>query len=67
MAQKDYGNEALNRSKVFRWYSRFRNDDVRGAAPKSTRKEVNNTAVDHFVKNDLRIAIEMKAQSLNLP
>ena len=67
LAQKDYGNEAPNRSFVFRWYSRFRNDDERSGRPKSTRKEVNNTAVDHFVKNDLRIASEMKAQSLNLP
>ena len=24
LAQKAYGNEALNRSNVFRWYSRFR-------------------------------------------
>jgi len=25
LVQKSYGNEALNRSNVFRWYSRFRN------------------------------------------
>jgi len=24
LVQKAYGNEAVNRSKVFRWYSRFR-------------------------------------------
>jgi len=24
LVHKDYGNESLNRSKVFRWYSRFR-------------------------------------------
>jgi hypothetical protein len=24
LMQKAYGNEAVNRSKVFRWYSRFR-------------------------------------------
>ena len=39
LVQKDYGNEALNRSNVFRWYSRFRDgrelveDDERCARP----------------------------------
>jgi len=43
LVQNSYGNEVLNRSKVFRWYSRFRdgrelveNDERRGR-PKSTR------------------------------
>jgi hypothetical protein len=45
LVQKDYGNEAVNRSNGFRWYSRFRDgrelvkDDRRGR-PKSTRTEV---------------------------
>jgi hypothetical protein len=51
LVQKAYGNEALNRSNVFRWYSRFRNgrelveDDERGGRPQSTRTEVNIAAV----------------------
>jgi len=50
--QEAYGNEALNRSKVFRWYSQFRDrmelveDDERGGRPKSTR-----TPVADLVKN----------------
>jgi len=42
LVQKDYGNEVLNRSNVFRWYSRFGDgrelveDDERGGLPKST-------------------------------
>jgi len=46
LVQKAYGNEALNRSKVFRWYSRFRDgrelveDKERGSRPKSTRTEL---------------------------
>ena len=54
--QKAYGNEALNRSNVFRWYSRFREgrelveDDERDGRPKSTRTEVNIAAVADFVK-----------------
>ena len=46
LVQKTYGNEAVNRSNVFRQYSRFREgrelveDDVRGGRPKSTRTEV---------------------------
>ena len=57
---KAYGNEALNRSNVFRWYSRFRDgrelveDDERDGRPKSTRTEVNIAAVAKLVKNDSR-------------
>ena len=60
--QKAYGNEDVNRSNVFRWYSRFRDgrdlvdDDERGGRTKSTRTEVNIVAVADLVKNDRRIA-----------
>ena len=56
LMEKAYGNEALNRSNVFRWYFRFRGgrelveDDERGGRPKSTRTEVNITAVADLVK-----------------
>jgi hypothetical protein len=42
LVQKTYGNEALNRLNVFRWYSRFRDgrelveDDDRGGHQKLT-------------------------------
>ena len=71
LVQKDYGNEAVNRSNIFRWYSRFRDgrevvdNDERGGHPKSARTEVNITAVADLVKNDRRIASRMKAESLN--
>jgi len=71
--QKAYGNEALNRSNIFRWYSRFRDgrelveDDERGGRPKSTRSEVNIAAVADLVKNDHQIASRMIAESLNIP
>ena len=59
----------MNRSKVFRWYSRFRDgrelvgDDERGGRTKSTRTEVNIAAVAdllkklplNHIKNDSRI------------
>ena len=53
--QKAYGNETLNRSNVFRWYSRFQDgrelvDDERGGRPKSTRTEVNIAAVADLIK-----------------
>jgi hypothetical protein len=66
-------NEALYRSNVFRWYSRFRDgrelveDDDSGGRPKSTRSEVNIAAVADLVKNDRRIASTMIAESLNIP
>jgi hypothetical protein len=71
--QKVYGNEAVNRSNVFRWYSRFRGgrglveEDKRHGRPKSTRTEVNIAAVADLVTNDRRIASRMIAESLNIP
>jgi hypothetical protein len=62
LVQKAYGNRAVNRSNVFRPYSRFRDgrelveDDERGGRPKSTRTKVNIAAVADLVKNDRRIA-----------
>ena len=57
VAQKAYGNKAVNRPNVFRWYSRFRDgmelveDDESGGRPKSTRTEVNiAAAADDLVK-----------------
>ena len=61
LVQKAYGNEGMNRSNVFRWYSRFRDgrelveDDVRDGRPKSIGTEVNIAAVADFVKNDRQI------------
>jgi hypothetical protein len=73
LVQKAYGNEALNRSNVVRWYSLFQDgrelveDDERGGSPKSTRTEVNITAAGDLVKNDHRIASTVIAGSLNIP
>jgi hypothetical protein len=73
LAQKSYGNEALNPSNVFRWYSQFRDrrelvgSDEKGGRPKSTRTEVNIAAVSDLVNNDRRIASRMIAESLNIP
>ena len=73
LVQKAYGNEAVNRSKVFRWYSRFRDgkelveDDKRGGRPKSTRSEVNIAAVADLVKNDRRIGSRKIAEFLTPP
>jgi hypothetical protein len=71
--QKFYRNEALNRSNVFRWYSRFQNgrelveDDERGGLPKSTQTQANIAAVADLVKNDHLIATRIIAESLNIP
>jgi len=73
VVQKVYGNEALNRSNVFRWYSRFRDgkeqveDEETSGSPKSTRTEINIAAVADLVRNDRRIASRMIAESLNIP
>jgi hypothetical protein len=74
LVQKAYGNEALNRSNVFSWYSRFGDgremvaNDESGGRPKSTRTEVNIAAVAaDLVKNDSRILSRMRAESLDIP
>jgi hypothetical protein len=73
LVQKAYGDEAVNRSNVFSWYSRFRDgrelveDDERGGHPKLTRTEVNIAAVADLVKNDRRITSRIIAESLNIP
>ena len=73
LVQKADGNEAVNRSNVFRWYSRFRDgrelveDDERGGRPKSNQTEVNIAAGADMVKNDRRIASRMRAESLKIP
>jgi len=72
LMQKAYWNEALNRSKVFSWYSRFRDgrelveDDERGGRPKSTRTGENTAVVADLVKNYRRIASRMIVESLNI-
>jgi hypothetical protein len=56
LVQKAYGNEAVNQSDGFRWYSGFREgrelveDDETGGRPKSTRTEVNIATVADLVK-----------------
>jgi hypothetical protein len=73
LVQKAYGNEALNQSYVFRWYSRFQDgrqlvdDDEKDGRPKSTQTEVNIATVADLVKNDRRITSRMIAESLNIP
>jgi hypothetical protein len=58
LVQKAYGNEALNGSNVFRWYSQFRDgrelleEDEKGGRPKSIHNEVNVAAVADLIKDD---------------
>jgi hypothetical protein len=72
ISAKAYGNDALNISNVFRWYSRFGDGrelvehDKRVGHPKSTRTEVNIVFVADLVKNDCRIASRMIAESSNI-
>jgi hypothetical protein len=62
LVQKAYGNVAVNRWSVFRWYCQFRElsylveDDERDECPKSTRTEVNIAAVTDLFNNDRQIA-----------
>ena len=73
LVQKSYGNEDLNQSHVFRWYSWFWDgrdlveDDKRGGHPKSTWTKVNIITVADFVKKVCRIASRTIAKSLNIP
>jgi len=70
--QKDYRNEALSGSNVFRWYSQFQDgrellkDDKRDGCPKLTQTEVNIFAFTDLVKNYHPIVSRMIADSLNI-
>ena len=65
--------QAVNRSIVFRWYSRFCagrkqvESEERSGRPKSTRTEVNTPAVANLVTNDRRITSRKIAEPLNIP
>jgi hypothetical protein len=55
LVENAYGNEAVNRSNVYRRYSRFRDggelvEDERVGRPKATRTEVKIAAVADLVK-----------------
>jgi hypothetical protein len=73
LVQRNYRNEALYHTNIFRLYSRLRDgrelveEDDRGYRLKSTRTEVNIIAVADFVKSGLRIASRMIAESSNFP
>ena len=73
LVQRTYGNEALNRSNVFRWYFQFQDGreladgDERGGHPTSTWTKVHIAAVSDLVRNDHRISSWMIAESLNIP
>jgi histone-lysine N-methyltransferase SETMAR len=62
----------VNRSNVFRWFSRFRDgrelvkDDEIGSRPKSSRTKVNIADVVHLAKNDLRITPRIIAECLKI-
>jgi hypothetical protein len=61
LVQKVYGNEAVNRSNVFRWYFRFRDgrelveDDERGGRPKLTRNVIVHK---EFVPEEKSVKVE---------
>ena len=73
IAAKGLCEKVVNRSKVFRWYSRFcagREQvecEERSGRPKSTRTEIIIPAVASLVTNDRRIASRMIAESWNTP
>jgi hypothetical protein len=73
LVQKDYGNEAVNRSNVFRWYSRFWDgrelveDDRERWPSKIDSNWGKHCCCCWFSKNDRRIASRMIAESLNIP
>lgn len=72
MIKKTYGDTALNRSNIFRWYARFWEekeavkDDERSGRPTTTRID-NVTAIDKLLRKDRRITSWMVAEILGIP
>lgn len=72
MMQKAYGSECLSRSKVFEWFSRFKNgrdsleDDSRAGRPVTARNDENVNRVRALLDDNRRTSIKNIAGQLGI-
>jgi len=67
-----YGEQALSRSNVFRWYGRFRDgqedteDDPRSGQPTECRNENNVEKISQLLLQNCHLSLRMLADELNI-
>ncbi|XP_073976419.1 uncharacterized protein isoform X1 [Rhodnius prolixus] len=70
--RQDYGDIALSRAQVFRWFKAFSEgrevigDDPRSGRPSSSRTDENVDKIRELVRADRRMTVRMIAHELNL-
>jgi len=72
LINKAYGNAAMFRANVYRWYARFQDgredvkDDARSGRPSTARTDENLESVRHLLTEDRRTTLQMIADRLNI-
>jgi len=67
-----YGDQALSRSNVFRWYGRFRDgredieDDLRSGRPTECRNDNNVEKISQLLLQNRRLSLRMLADEVNI-
>jgi len=71
MVNAAYGDQALSRSNVFRWYERFRDgrenieDDPRSGRPTECRNEDNVEKICQLLLQNRNLSLRMVAEEVN--
>ena len=72
MVNAAYGDQALSRSNVFRWYGRFRNgredneDDPRSGQPTECRNDNNVEKISQLLLQNRHLSLKLQAQEMNI-
>jgi len=72
LINKAYGNAAMSRAIVYRWYARFRDgreamkDDARSGRPSTAGTDENVESVRRLLTEDRRTTLQMIAHRLNI-
>ena len=71
MGNAAYGDQTLSRSKVFRWYGRFRDgreyteDDPKNSRPTECRNENNVEKISQLLLQNRHLSLRMLADEVN--
>lgn len=73
MIKLAYKDEAMSRTRVFEWYSQFKNgreeveDEQRAGRPSTSKTEDNVTKIRDLLNTDRHLSVRLIAQELDLP
>ena len=72
MVNAAYGDQALSRSNIFRWYGRFRDgredieDDPRSGRPTECRNDNNVEMISQLLRQNRHLSLRMLADEVNI-